>query len=399
MTPMPTPETHRRPRRFSRLLLPCAALLPLFAASCAGGATPAACGQPGQWLAAEAAPRQIDATGLIDRMARQQAVLLGESHDSAEDHRWQLHTLAQLQARQPKLAIGLEMFPRRLQGVLDEWVAGKLAEREFLRRAEWDQVWGYAARDYLPLFHFARMHRIPMLALNVERELAEAVGKQGWDGVPENRREGVGRPAAPTSAYLKELRAVFAHHPERDKDAKAFDRFVEAQTLWDRAMAEGVAAQLKRQPDGLVVAILGAGHVRHGHGLKHQLEALGIPRVGMLLTWPQDLPCAELSPGLADAVQIVQPPPGQPLRIGVAVAPGKGDGKGLRLAEVAADSIAARAGLRQDDVIVAVAGRPARGLQSLRNTVQEQPPGTWLPLTVRRGDAELEIVLRFPAEP
>ena len=371
----------------------------LAATACAGGAPPAACGQPGQWLAADPAAAPLEAAPLLERMAHQQAVLLGEAHDSAEDHRWQLHTLAQLQARQPKIAIGFEMFPRRLQGVLDQWVAGKLSEREFLQRAEWDKVWGFPARDYLPLFHFARMHRIPMLALNVERELSEAVRKQGWDAVPDSQREGVGRPAAPTPDYLKELRTVFEHHPDRDKDAQAFDRFVAAQTLWDRAMAEGVAAQLKRQPDGLVVAVLGAGHVRHGYGLKHQLEALGIARVGMLLTWPQELPCAELPRGMADAVQIVRAPPDQPVRIGVAVAPGKEDGKGLRIAEVATDSIAARAGLKKDDVIVAVAGRPARSLQTLRNAVQEQPPGTLLPLTVKRGDAELEIVARFPAEP
>jgi uncharacterized iron-regulated protein len=383
-----------------RLIALLAALLPILTASCAGGPAQAACGQPGQWLAADpAAPTPLEAAALIDRMAQQQAVLLGEAHDSAEDHRWQLHTLAQLQGRQPRIAIGFEMFPRRLQGALDQWVAGKLSEREFLQRTEWDKVWGFAARDYLPLFHFARMHRIPMLALNVERELTEAVGKQGWDAVPESRKEGVSRPAAPTPEYLQELRTVFAHHPERDKNPQAFDRFVEAQTLWDRAMAEAVAAHLQREPDALVVAILGAGHVRQGHGLAHQLKALGVARVGALLTWPQDENCNTIPRGMADAVQIVRPPPGQPVRIGIAIAPGKGDGTGLHVDEVAAGSIAARAGLKAGDTIVAVAGRPARNLQQLRNAIQEQPPGTWLPLTVKRGEAEIEIVARFPAEP
>jgi hypothetical protein len=316
-----------------------------------------------------------------------------------------------LQARQPRLAIGFEMFPRRLQGVLDQWVAGQLGEREFLRRVEWDTVWGFPASDYLPLFHFARMQRIPMLALNVERELSEAVGKQGWEAIPENRREGVSRPAPPSADYLKTLREIFAHHPERNKDGqdakdtkdaqdpKAFDRFVEAQTLWDRAMAEGIAAHLRRQPDALVVAILGAGHVRQGHGLAHQLKALGIGRVGALLTWPREAGCAALPVGMADAVRIVEPPPGQPVRIGVAIAPGKTDNQGLRVAEVTTGGIADQAGIKAGDRIIAIAGRPARNLQLLRNAVQEQPPGTWLPLRVKRGETELELVARFPAEP
>ena len=65
-----------------------------------------------------------------------------------------------------------------MQPVLDEWVAGALSEQDLLKRTEWDKSWRFDARDYLPLFHFARMNRLPMLALNVERSLSEAVGKQ-----------------------------------------------------------------------------------------------------------------------------------------------------------------------------------------------------------------------------
>lgn len=379
-----------------------AVLLSFLTAACAGDPAQTRCGEPGEWRAAEPAAAVLPAAALIDDMARRQAVLLGESHDSAEDHRWQLHTLAQLHARQPRLAIGLEMFPRRVQGALDAWVAGTLSEREFLERSEWDKVWGFDARDYLPLFHFARMHRLPMLALNVERELTDAVARQGWDAVPEGRREGVSRPAAPGPAYLKELRTIFDHHPERDKDPQAFERFVEAQTLWDRAMAEGVAAHLKRQPDALVVAILGAGHVRHGHGVAHQLKALGVERVGTLLTWPQTQGCAAIPRGLADAVRIVRPPQAEtPQRIGVAIASQKAADKdaGLRVTEVARGSVAEQAGIQAGDLIVAVAGQPARSLQTLRSAVQRMPPGAWLPLKVKRGDAEIDIVARFPAAP
>jgi hypothetical protein len=34
--------------------------------------------------------RTADAPALLAQLARQQVVLLGETHDSAEDHRWQL---------------------------------------------------------------------------------------------------------------------------------------------------------------------------------------------------------------------------------------------------------------------------------------------------------------------
>jgi uncharacterized iron-regulated protein len=377
-------------------------LLLLSSAACSassGKATP--CGAPGQWLApvvtgsGAAFVAAENPVALLERMATQQAVLLGEAHDSAEDHRWQLQVLAQLHARRPVSALGLEMFPRRLQAVLDQWVAGSLAEREFLERSEWDKVWGFDARDYLPLFHYARMNRIPMLALNVERSLPEAIGKLGWDAVPEAQKVGVSRPAAPGAAYEKELRRVFDHHPVRPAGERSFAHFVEAQTVWDRAMAEVIAQHLQRQPDALVVGILGGGHVRHGHGVAHQLKDLGVARVGTLLTWNQTEDCTGIVKGLADAVYVVQEPPANPPRLGISMEPAM---PGIRLSKVIEGSVAEQSGLKSGDVIIMAAGQPATSM-GLRAVVQRQPAGTWLPLKIKRGDEEIEIMVRFPTAP
>lgn len=368
--------------------------MPLSAACSGSQITAETCGRPGQWVVPSAARSQpVDPAAVLERMASQQVVLLGEAHDSAEDHRWQLQALTQLQARRPRMAIGFEMFPRRVQPVLDQWVAGSLAETEFLKQAEWDKVWGFDARDYLPLFHFARMNRIPMLALNVERGVVDAVGKQGYDAMPEAQRENVGRPAAPTEAYRKQLRAVFDHHPAKARGEAAFPRFVEAQTFWDRAMAEVIAAHLRKEPDALVVGIMGAGHVRNGQGVAHQLKALGIANTGLLLTWGSTENCASLGGNFADALYLVEPPKSNPPRLGVGT---DADKDGLRITQVMAGSIAEAAGLKTGDVILEVAGQPAKSILVLRSVVQRQVPGTWLPLKVRRDGKELEIVARFP---
>jgi uncharacterized iron-regulated protein len=344
-------------------------------------------------IPASAQAQPAEPRSVLERMRDRPVVLLGERHDSAEDHRWQLHLLAQLHALRPRMAIGFEMFPRRVQPALDQWVAGRLSEAEFLRLAEWDTVWGFDAQLYLPLFHFARMNRIPMLALNVERSLIDAIGKQGWDGVPEAQREGVGRPAAAAPAYRKALRAVYDHHPSRARADGDFARFVEAQTFWDRAMAERIAGHLQQTPDALVVGIVGAGHVRNGHGIAHQLGELGFDRTGLLLTWESAESCAGLGPGFADALYLIDPPQANPPRLGVSTEPAP---DGLRIAQVTAGSIAEAAGLKSGDVILEIAGRRADSIAVLRAVVQRQVAGAWLPLKVRRGGEELEIVARFP---
>jgi uncharacterized iron-regulated protein len=366
------------------------------------------CGQPGQFLAppvspTDAAPTTLAPGKLLEQLARNQVVLLGETHDCADDHRWQLMMLTTLHQIHPDLAIGFEMFPRRLQPVLDRWVAGQLSEAEFLKQVEWDEVWKFDPQFYLPLFRFARQYRLPMLALNVEHDLVTQVRNTGLDAVPESRREGVGRPAAPSPAYRAQLQAIFDIHPATQENLKdrpvQFNRFVEAQTLWDRAMAEGIARFLQGHPDTLVVGIVGAGHVRNGYGVPHQLHALGVGSVSTLLTLPSDHDCSTIPPGLADAVFVIPPQPeqaaGLPPRLGVILGDAPG---GVRIATVMPNSLAQRSGLLDGDIIVQAAGNKVAQIEEVRSYVYRQPAGTWLPLLIRRGNATLQIVVRFPPE-
>ena len=63
---------------------------------------------------------------------------------------------------------------------------------------------------------------------------------------------------------------------------------------------------------------------------------------------------------------------------------------------VVSGSIAEEAGIRADDVIVRIAGGTAAAPADVIEAVQRQAPGTWLPITVKRGEETLEIVARFP---
>jgi len=357
------------------------------------------CGQVGQWLNPDnGVTRPVASATLLERLVKQQVVLLGETHDRADDHRWQLDVLTALHRQRPDITIGFEMFPRRVQAVLDRWVAGELSEAEFLQQAEWNTVWGYDAGLYLPLFRFARQHRLPMLALNVDRSLIQQVGRDGWNAVPQERRQGVGNPEPPREKYRLSLKEVFDSHADLQKDGGRFDYFVEAQSVWDRAMAEGIAKHLGSHPQRLMVGILGAGHIQHGYGVPHQLNALGVDRVSTLLTWPNDRGCATLTAGLADAVFVIPPQP-QPViprpRLGVRL--NKAD-DGVLIEDVRAGSLAESTGLKAGDVVVQAAGRKPGGVEEMIRVVQNQPAGTRLPLQIRRGADLIEIVVRFPAE-
>jgi uncharacterized iron-regulated protein len=367
------------------------------------------CIAPASWAApASPAPRPTTLAAVIDAMAERDVVLLGEQHNRDDDHRWQLHLLAALHAKRPQMVIGLEMFPRRVQPALDRWVAGELTLADFLRESDWDEVWRLPAELYRPIFEFARINRIPMVALNVDPGLIRAIAARGWDAVAAAEREGVGRPAPPAAAYVDFLSGIHREHVRMRGEATSgqrtdagFRRFVESQTTWDRAMAEALASRAAAD-DGaggraLVVGIMGSGHVRHGLGVAHQLRDLGIDRIGSLLPLPATTDCASLDPGVADAVFALPPQAAEaapPPRLGVQL---EEQAAGVRIAEVMAGSLASRSGLQEGDLIVETAGQASKRSAQLIAAIRGQPAGTWLPLKVKRGEALLEIVVRFPA--
>lgn len=388
--------------RAGRLFRALLAGLALVAVPAAGAAE---CAPVGQWTVPGEA-RRLAGPQVLARAAESAVVLLGENHESAEHHRWQLQVLAALHARRPELVLALEMFPRSAQPVLDRWVAGELDTEAFLRESRWREVWNFDPALYLPLFHFARMNRVPMVAVNLDPALVRAVGEQGRAGLAGAQGGGLGTPAPARTDYLEMLRQSWlAHLPQAEREAASelegdprWQRFLDVQLLWDRAMAEGMAEALQSHRGALVVGILGSGHVMHGWGVPHQLSAMGERRVMALLPWDRERDCAELAAGLADAVfglaAPAEPSAGRP-RLGVWLEPAEA---GVRILGVEPDSVAQAAGLREGDVVRKAAGLPVESPEDLSGLVQRQAPGTWLPLELEREGAPLEAVAKFPPD-
>ncbi len=350
---------------------------------------------PGDPQKAPIAPREI-----VARASARRVVLLGEQHDIADHHRWQLQMLAVLDAARPGMVVGFEMFPRRVQGVLDRWVAGELTEAQFLVQVDWRNVWRLDAGLYMPLFHWARMNRVPMIAINIDRELTREVSEKGFDAIPIERREGVSRPAEPSADYTKWLLGVYREHQRsgtREATDPAFRRFVESQVLWDRAMAESLATAHKRTGNPLVVGILGSGHIARGYGVPHQLQAMGISEVMSLLPWSTNAECGDLVSGFADAVYGLPAQSNEPreqrARLGVGLERTKG---GVLIKQVEASSIAATAGMQAGDIVVEIAGLKAQEPADVADAVQRHAPGTWLPIKVLRQGESFDLIAKFP---
>ena len=320
----------------------------------------------------------------LQRQARHlDVLLLGEIHTSAADHAWQLATLEAIHAQRPRLSLGLEMIPAARQAVLDRYSAGQLDEQAFLRQVGWAEVWGHDPELYLPLLRWARQRGIPLLALNAEPEVVRRVRRQGLTAIPAAEREGIGRPIGAGPAYRQRLEAAWRGHggssgPLSAAMATDLQRFLDSQLLRDRAMAERIATAHRRDPDRLVVALIGRGHLEDGDGVPRQLADLDLRRQ---LSLTRIAPPQGCGPAPARA------------RLGAYLESAAG---AVWVRRVAPGSAAAAAGLLPGDRILELNGTAVDHAGQVIRGVRLHPEGRPLRLTIERAGRRLRLELRLP---
>jgi len=261
------------------------------------------CIPQGKWLLPSSGDTLSNAD-FLPRLYQENVIFLGEHHENLRHHQWQLALLKKLHEKNPNIIIGLEMFPRRVQPVLDQWIKKRINSSEFIKASEWDDIWSTDFTLYLPILAFAREKQIPLVAINVDRSLLKMVGKLGWHNIPKQHRRGIGDPAKPSKAYVRQLAISFqGHYSDPSKATKqAFLRFVQQQLLWDRAMAEAIASAKQKNPDKQLINIVGSWHIIDGHGIPYQLKSLGIDKTLSLVPWSEHLSCTSVTKQFADAI-------------------------------------------------------------------------------------------------
>jgi uncharacterized iron-regulated protein len=226
-----------------------------------------------------AAGREVVDQAALARLAPARVVLVGEHHTEQAHHQAQLAVIQALHRSGRKVAIGLEMFRKDAQAELDHWVAGGLDEAAF--KPIYLDNWNFDWPLYRPIFDYARQNRLPMVGLNIAREVTRQVAREGFDSLSESQKAGLGEISCEvTPQYREFVREAHGFHPH---GRMTFDHFCEAQLLWDTAMALHAVQYLEQHPDTVMVLLAGTGHV-HKLGIPAQLDKLG--QTAHAVLWP-----------------------------------------------------------------------------------------------------------------
>lgn len=213
---------------------------------------------------------------ILSKLKKAKVVYLGETHDSSQDHENQLKIIQELYKNNTKIAIGMEMFQRPFQEVINQYLAGKITEAELVKKSEYETRWGFDWELYAPILRFAKQKQIPVLALNTPSEISRKVSREGIEKLTDSEKQAIPpitEIRLDNIAYRQMVLKAFEQHQSAGHgNSSSANRFFLAQVLWDETMADGIATFIKANPDYQVVMLAGQGHIVYGYGIPSRVE-------------------------------------------------------------------------------------------------------------------------------
>ena len=184
-----------------------------------------------------------------------QFIFFGEFHDNPISH-WLEFELTQSLFEQKKqnLVLGFEMFEQDQQRILNDFLSGKLTEKQFTDSC---RLWPNYETDYKPIIDFAKENHLVCLADNIQRKYASLLFKKGRAALdtlsPSIKAQfaDVNFPIDTTLSQYREIRAMGGEHMGVN--------MIEAQAIKDATMAKFIWEGVKND-DAVVLHFNGAFH-------------------------------------------------------------------------------------------------------------------------------------------
>ena len=200
---------------------------------------------------------------LMADLNRHQIIFVGEKHTNSAHHAIQLKIIEATFKNTPSMRVGMEMFDRSYQEVLNFWSAGMLDEETFLRKVHWYANWRYNFALYRDILLFLKENRIKIVALNIPTYIPARIRVGGIENLSDRDRRYLPNEIDTSNAKHRDYaRKVFDQH--NFKSSVKFDDFYLAQCVWDEIMADSVAADLG---ETRFVVLAGNGHIQYKYGI------------------------------------------------------------------------------------------------------------------------------------
>jgi aminopeptidase N len=340
---------------------------------------------------------------IITQLLNYQVIYIGEGHTNYEDHQLQLDIARALYEDDPHLAIGMEMFTRQDQVVLDRYLAGELDEKSFLKESHYFKNWRFDYRLYRDIINFAKFNKLPVIALNLEHDLVTRVFKDGGPNsldaeeaslLPADRK-------LDEPGYRERIKAAFMMHAGQQGNGD-FSGFLQAQALWDETMAETIVRYLQDHPDERMVIIAGRGHVDKTNAIPPRVER----RLPVSQAVVVNSAGSSVEAESADFVFFTPPASLSPFPLLGVMLDDTEDEAGVLVTALNPQGRAKEAGVREKDVILAIDSESVNDVEDVKIAMLYKVKSDAVTVRVRRSafpfgkkELDLEVPLKSAENP
>lgn len=125
--------------------------------------------------------KATDIDNLMKAADDKRFIFFGEYHNNPISHWLQFEVTKRLYAvNKQRLVLGAEMFEADNQYIIDEYLSGKISDKNFQAEV---RLWPNYDTDYKPLMEFAKEKGLAFIATNIPRRYASMTYKQGLDSL------------------------------------------------------------------------------------------------------------------------------------------------------------------------------------------------------------------------
>lgn len=333
---------------------------------------------------------------IVNTLMSKRVIYIGETHNSLPDHLLQLRIIEALYQKDPRLAIGMEMFPASSQTSLDNYTkkGSTMDEKTFLKQSDYYNVWSYDYRLFRDIFQFARSKHLSVRGLNLDRSIVSEVYRNGnIDSLSEEVKSQLPLDRnLDLTGYQQRLELVHNAHVNGSHGQGSSSGFIQAQGLWDESMATNIVSFLQDYPDYKMVVLAGNQHTRKDSGIPPRVAArIAVDQASLINIYedavPTDLTTTTDYYFFADNSNLPETP-----KIGIVLNPTTENDaqRGLIIDQISPHGKAGEAGLMEGDLLIAINQHPIEDMSDLRIAMLDSKEGDLLDIEVLRGKDKKE---------
>jgi len=199
--------------------------------------------------------KTISIDEIVNDMNTTDVLFYGEDHNDSIGHYLEAELFKKLNTKYPKTALSLEMFATDVQPEMDEFLAGVISEKNFIKEA---RAWGNYS-DYKPMVDYAKQHQLQVIAANAATRYSNAVTMGGLKALEKFPKTSFNfLPALPIDTaqgrYYEKFNETLGGHNMGTM------KIYQTQNLWDATMAWAINKFIKANKGTKVLQLNGRFH-------------------------------------------------------------------------------------------------------------------------------------------